>query len=228
MELYLIRHAESENNARPVEDRTEDPSLTATGEQQARALAEAAAPLALTHLRTSPFLRALQTARPIFEATGIVPEVRIDLHEYGGCFLGHDADTFAMRPGMGRDAIRSAFPRFLVPDEIPDEGWWAGRSFETPIETQARAARVARDLIERHADSDERIGFVTHGTFTQFLVGELVGMSFLRKRWLGGIWNAAITKFVITSEETTLHYYNSVRHVPEPIVTRTGNLIEGF
>ena len=35
MQLYLIRHAESENNARPEHDRVEDPSITTLGRRQA-------------------------------------------------------------------------------------------------------------------------------------------------------------------------------------------------
>ena len=38
MELYIIRHAESENNAGPEDERTEDPSLSPLGYQQAECL----------------------------------------------------------------------------------------------------------------------------------------------------------------------------------------------
>ncbi len=88
VDLYLVRHAQSRNNAQPVELRVEDPALTDLGHEQARRLAERVTRLRLTKLFTSPFRRALQTAEHVRLATGLIPEVRIDLHEKGGCVSG--------------------------------------------------------------------------------------------------------------------------------------------
>jgi 2,3-bisphosphoglycerate-dependent phosphoglycerate mutase len=40
MQLYLIRHAESTNNAKPPRQRVEDPPITELGESQATHLAK--------------------------------------------------------------------------------------------------------------------------------------------------------------------------------------------
>ena len=68
MQLYLIRHAESENNARPEHLRQSDPPISATGRLQASRLAEWASTLKIDILITSPFLRTLQTTRMITDA----------------------------------------------------------------------------------------------------------------------------------------------------------------
>ena len=65
MELYLIRHAQSLNNALPEEQRVEDPGLTELGLQQADCLGKWIGTLALTKVITSPFRRALETAKRI-------------------------------------------------------------------------------------------------------------------------------------------------------------------
>lgn len=62
MELYLIRHGQSENNARPEHLRVEDALLTELGHQQAGLAAEWIKTIGLDRLFSSPFRRALQTA----------------------------------------------------------------------------------------------------------------------------------------------------------------------
>ncbi|MYI99442.1 MAG: histidine phosphatase family protein, partial [Gemmatimonadetes bacterium] len=54
MELYIIRHAESENNARPQEERTDDPSLSALGYRQAEYLVNRIRHLRPTRIFVSP------------------------------------------------------------------------------------------------------------------------------------------------------------------------------
>jgi len=99
MNLYLIRHAESVNNARfrdaDVVDlslRDPDPALTSLGHVQAQHLAHFVVHAAelyaqhphgeplLTHLIVSPMRRALETARAIAEHAAIPIEVWDDVH----------------------------------------------------------------------------------------------------------------------------------------------------
>lgn len=68
--LYLVRHAQSTNNAQPESQRIPDPPLTDLGEQQAQALALAIDQLSPDHLFSSPFLRTLQTTAPVAQALG--------------------------------------------------------------------------------------------------------------------------------------------------------------
>ena len=112
MQLFLIRHGESANNALGVGDisyedymaqRSPDPGLTQIGKRQAEMVARHLAadghpesrngtPLASTRagygiqtLYVSAMLRALQTARPIAAALGLAPQVMVDIHEHGCC-----------------------------------------------------------------------------------------------------------------------------------------------
>ena len=84
MKLYLIRHAESENNAKPIYQRIEDPPITAVGRLQAERLAGWVETLKIDTLITSPVLRALQTTRRITDATGQHVNVWADVFEEGG------------------------------------------------------------------------------------------------------------------------------------------------
>lgn len=78
--LVMVRHAESMANAGFVTADPESIALTATGEEQARAMAMtwSATP---DRIFTSPFLRARQTSHPLAERFNIVV-TPLDVHEF--------------------------------------------------------------------------------------------------------------------------------------------------
>jgi len=80
--LHLVRHGESEWNALGlVQGQRRDIALTKRGRRQARQTAARVAALEPAHLVTSDLARALQTARAIEEATGLVASVDERLRE---------------------------------------------------------------------------------------------------------------------------------------------------
>ena len=168
MILYLVRHAQSENNA--LADaakrdpdapgiRIADAPLTKTGEAQALRIAEhlragtdktdlrddVSVPrgFGIDRLYASPMLRALCTAQAIAAALAVRPEVWLDLHEEGGIW-GEAADG-----GLTRSAMRARFPGFGLPDGVTAAGWWRG-GLETPAAFAARVARVVAAIRAGH------------------------------------------------------------------------------
>ncbi|ANG91451.1 2,3-diphosphoglycerate-dependent phosphoglycerate mutase GpmB [Enterobacteriaceae bacterium 155047] len=79
LEVYLVRHGETQWNAeRRIQGQSDSP-LTAKGEQQACQVAQRAKTLGITHVITSDLGRTQQTARIIAEACGcdIILEPRL-------------------------------------------------------------------------------------------------------------------------------------------------------
>ena len=95
MELYLIRHGQSQNNAwGDNEKRVADPTLTEMGHEQAQRVAEHVRDAdqlgvepgegyGFDRLFCSAMLRTLQTTAPIAQALGLTPEIWLDWHEEG-------------------------------------------------------------------------------------------------------------------------------------------------
>lgn len=93
MRVYLIRHAQSEENVldfraqTTISDfnellrRSHAAPLTPTGEAQARALVERLAATRIERLYSSPFTRALSTATALGAALGLTPELVEELRE---------------------------------------------------------------------------------------------------------------------------------------------------
>jgi broad specificity phosphatase PhoE len=234
VELYLIRHGESWNNANEhAQARVQDPPLTERGQEQARLVAaylknsrkvsgEASLPqrlynlsgFGITQLYTSPMRRALHTARFISDALGIVAHVWTDIHEHGGIWLARDGSTL---PGMTRSEILREFPDYVLPDHITDDGWW-NRPWETDDEAYARSVRVAEELRRRFTDTDEKVALVTHGGFADSLLCALFHLP-PAEHLRFSHHNTGITRVDITPQWTKLRYLNRVEHLPPPLIT---------
>lgn len=191
MELYLIRHAQSQNNlaySLNSNTRVADPALTPLGEQQAAYLAAhlATQPAAeqrdgranysnqfgyhFTHLICSPMRRALQTAQPLVQTLQLPADVWTDIHETGGIFL--DTETGHVgQPGMTRQEMMETVADLILPPEVTAAGWWTANWEEREIRP-ARAYRVAARLWSL-AGEDTSVAMVTHGGFSDLLLKAL-------------------------------------------------------
>ena len=148
MELYLIRHGQSTNNALADErERVCDPPLTELGWRQSERLAEHLADgrrgYGITRLYTSPMWRALQTAKLVGQALGLPVEVWIELHESGGVYLDHgEVGGIVAFPGKTRFEVVAGVPGLVLPERVTEEGWWRGEGREDWPACQGRAIRV--------------------------------------------------------------------------------------
>ncbi|WVF66296.1 hypothetical protein IAT40_001036 [Kwoniella sp. CBS 6097] len=78
MLLYLVRHAQTELNQEGIVQGTLDPSLSATGKEQAQKLAEWLRLVPLTQVWSSPLARAQETAKAIVAVQPRNPKLRTD------------------------------------------------------------------------------------------------------------------------------------------------------
>lgn len=242
MEIYIVRHGQSTNNA--LEDSTErvrDPNLTDAGHRQADAVANHLARginpessigtsaedthvhfrggYELTHLYCSAMRRALLTTRPIARETGIRPEIWVDLHERGGIYLDHE-DGPRGYPGMNRSEIEQEFPGYSLPPEITSEGWWRD-GLEDPAAADGRAIKVADSLREMAVTGDdrERIALVTHAGFAATLIKALLGRLPDRSIYFHH-YNTAITRIDLMEDGFVwIRYINRIEHLSPDLVT---------
>ncbi|QEO16535.1 histidine phosphatase family protein [Acetobacter vaccinii] len=99
--MIILRHCESEFNRLYTlhgrDPNLPDPGLSARGLAHAQELVPQLTGLGITRILVSPFTRALQTARPLATALGIVPEITPLIRERGlfSCDEGTPASTLA-------------------------------------------------------------------------------------------------------------------------------------
>lgn len=140
MRLYLVRHGETEwTVARRHTSRTDVP-LTATGEEQGRALGLALAGVTLDRVLSSPLSRALMTAR----LAGFGDRV-----ERSDALLEMD---YGQYEGLTTPEIRARRP-----------GWDLFRDGCPGGETVEDVAKRVQPLLAAITDSDENVALFGHG-----------------------------------------------------------------
>lgn len=244
MKLFIIRHAQSTNNLlgetavldEYLQRRDAEPPLTELGLRQAELVAKHLAGsefpefkheqtkvgYALNQIFCSPMLRTLQTALPISRATGVKPQVWLDIHEQGGIFHGHPSnpDSIVSAPGVTRHQLAERFPGFVPADRMSDEGWWFG-GYETMDGCTARAAKVAAILRQWAPDrQDERIALVSHGTFVEALIRALLEMTPAQRTYYNH-YNTAISRLdFLPDGYLAVRYLNRIQHLTADLVSR--------
>lgn len=222
MQLYLIRHAESENNARPDHLREEDPPITTLGQQQAECLASWVQTLRIDALITSPFLRTLQTTRAVTDASSRHVHVWHDVFERGGCFRGHGPDSTEGGPGLGTSGIHHRLASengagCTIDATIGEEGWWFGNDRETDEEAVDRAKRVTRRFADTFGDSDATVVSIIHADLKRLLLIEMLKPAIDATR-LGPLRNTGITKLNFDDGSWSLDWFNSISHLPVNLI----------
>ena len=271
LELFVIRHGQSSNNAlEDVSERVKDPHLTNIGERQIEHIgpflaeglhlvpgernALTSGPPAssvntanLDELYCSPMWRCLQTVKPVAESLGMVPRVWVDIHEQGGIYLDHGEERGVVGyPGATRGEIEEAFPGYVLPDAIDEDGWWRGGCEEVE-KCHERAVGVAKSLLhradavyraddstqdhrERPADQvappadpagrrGVRVGLVSHGGFMDAML-----KAFGRLPSGNGLAyshnNTGITRIDLRGDgDVDVRYVNRVTHLPSELIT---------
>ncbi len=246
MELFIIRHAQSTNNALPDESlRVVDPPLTEIGRRQAELVAaylarstdRSTAPcesepsngapiggngcyFGIKRIYVSAMQRALETAEPIGRALGLHPEVWVHTHERGGMWLNHGAPAGVVGyPGMTRAEIAARFPDTRLSEDVTENGWYdPALGCESWELGWLRAERVAARLRATN-DPDDRIALVTHGEFGSLLLRALFNVPPTARLFFHQE-NTGITCVRFRANgEASLRYQNRVSHLPGELIT---------
>ncbi len=230
MRLFLIRHAQSENNILTMDTlhrRKVDPDLTPLGYQQRERLsrflagqrAASDSGFQITHLYTSAMYRSLLTAQPLGAALGLCPQVWPDLHEMGGMYQRRNGTIIGFA-GMTRSAILREFQNYVLPESVTEQGWYdAALGLESESHMTYRAMSVAEALKQR-GGGDDVLALVSHADFLDCLLKTIFADPYGTKG--GGRYyhnNTAITRIDYAGEKPTLAYANRVDHLPAAMQT---------
>jgi broad specificity phosphatase PhoE len=170
MKLYFVRHGESEANLRhEFSNRGHKHGLTTNGKAQAATLAYQLRGAGVTHLFSSPLLRALETTAILARQCGVTPEVTEALREYDcGILEGKsDADSWTLYDTVWRDWLQ--------------HGRWDSRieHGESFLDIKDRFVPFIERLVQHYADTRGAIVLVGHGgTYRCMLPLVLVNIDF--------------------------------------------------
>jgi 2,3-bisphosphoglycerate-dependent phosphoglycerate mutase len=240
MQFFFIRHAQSSNNALwertgASAGRSEDPSLTDLGREQAEILADFlcwgspeggrdcppgnSIGFGITHLYSSLMLRAVMTGAYVAEALGLPLLGWTEIHEEGGIYLENETTGELIgQPGKDRRYFETHFPNLVLPDDFDDAGWWAGRPFEDDEIRLPRAKQALARLLEKHSGEHDRVAVISHGGFYNLFLRVLLGLPQKNGMWFS-INNAAITRIDFYEEMFSVVYQNRMDFLPPYLIT---------
>ena len=242
MQLYYIRHGQSENNrlwalTGSWDGRNDDPDLTSLGCEQAEKLAQflaqpgttPASPdgsydpqnvggFGITHLYSSLMVRAVATGTIVARALGLPLVAWEDVHEVGG-INSFDVETGERTglPGKNRRFFEQHFPDLVLPENLGDGGWW-NRPFEERAQRPARARRFLDDILARHGGTDHRVAIISHGGFHAVLLRTLLHIPDGTPIWFA-LANTGITRVDFEEEGIALSYTNRTDFLPREWIT---------
>jgi probable phosphoglycerate mutase len=201
--LILIRHGQSEGNAeRRFGGHTSTP-LSALGRQQARATAEALATEKFTAIYSSDLARAVETAEPLGQLTGLEIQTSESFRERSvGVMEGLTfEDAAAKYPEQYQALLRRDFEHVLM----------GGESYRQTLD---RAARKLDEVIARHKGG--RIAVVSHTGTICILVLHLMGAldsPELKPVWIGSS-NCGMARFDLRDDGfLRVEAINDTRHL---------------
>ena len=245
MKLYLIRHAQSANNASYTGtenhgNRVPDPGITELGHHQSQCLADyLASPgneprqhnlaqftepdFRLTHLYCSLMTRSIETALYISQTCSLPLTARDDLFERKGLYEINQQGHIQGVSGPNRDYFESRFPRLILPESLGQQGWW-NRPAENEAEFVSRVESSLSSILKRH-EANHHIALVVHGDYIDQAINYLMktprntirNTSHWEANWV--THNASITRIDLVDEHANVVYVNHIGHLSTPLLT---------
>ena len=207
MQLYLVRHGQSQNNV--GNSSAHNVPLTTLGHEQIRRTADAIADKRFDALYCSPLDRALQTSAILHSRLNLTPYVHPNFSEVGFCWG---------EPNATLEQLQSSYPCAVMDASISNNGW-VPAACETEDEAYERADKVVRFLSERHPDPNARVLVVSHGRFGSILIGYLVGgvRPCGYSRYAQN--NGGISLVEIANGRIQLRFLNATAHLSRELLT---------
>lgn len=198
MELYIIRHGESQGNL--VTKDMPDAELTELGRRQAEEVADCMASVPLDRVIASPLVRAIETARPLARKLGMPIEIWKNTYE---------VRSKGLYVGPARQQLKAAYPEAVFPEEMEADGWiYPGD--ETAETGNRRAREVYAELVRRF--SGERVAVFAHGGFNRHLLLAALGLDSNSDVYFHQN-NGCIYHLSVQAERTRLQYLGGMKEM---------------
>jgi broad specificity phosphatase PhoE len=200
--IWTARHANRQDFADPdwatTADRPHDPGLSPDGHEQARQLARRIATLDVDRIASSPFLRAVETAHAVAEATDQCVVLEPGLGEW------YNPDWFESAPEpLSPSRLASRFERVTSTASPCREPSYP----ESKHESLGRIGATARCLAERY--DEETLLLVGHGITVQGVLHGLIGSDVPD----AGCPLASLTQLVRRDEKWSIRLRNDTSHL---------------
>ncbi|HWV34047.1 MAG TPA: histidine phosphatase family protein [Thermomicrobiales bacterium] len=201
-ELFLVRHGQTEGNARHLFIGSTDMPLDPVGARQAKRIGDRFASLHIDALISSPMLRARQTAAEISRTTHKEIEIVPGLSEI----------DFGDLEGYTIEQVVQQFPEIRDKLDLIEETDIAWPGGESRSGFNARVLAGFLGILERYVD--QTVAVVCHGGVIGSFIAQIEGGS-PNDFATYAFQNCSLTHLVVTPEQTLIHFRNDFSHLEE-------------
>ncbi|MFZ9856933.1 MAG: histidine phosphatase family protein [Roseiflexaceae bacterium] len=201
MQLYLVRHGETDYNAVGRYQGHIQIELNRTGHYQASLVCRRLAKFNhITAIYSSDLVRCIQTITPLADGLNLPVSLMPDLREIDVGLWEH----------LTIPEISASFPtNYATYQQAPGETVHVGG--ESYQHLQTRAMRALNHIIASH-HADDHIVIASHGGTIRAIVCAIIGLDInhYNKLW---VMNCAITTLTVTHGTVRLASFNDVAHI---------------
>jgi broad specificity phosphatase PhoE len=214
LNLYFLRHGQTEFSRNNSFCGSTDAELTADGLEMAQAVADYYSSTPWKAIFSSPMRRTLATVKPLCDAIGVEPELRVVYHRR---YRLKEID-YGLWEGKTPEVISKEFHDEYI-RWLADPGWNAPNQGEMAVAIASRAMQVVEEIKERYTDGNVLI--VSHKATIRITLCSLLGIDVGRFRFRLGcpVGSVSIVEFgshgpllKVLSDRT--HQSERLRHLP--------------
>jgi broad specificity phosphatase PhoE len=189
LHLFIIRHGECLGQIDPQAFADKDSALSPLGERQARLTGQRLKMIGLTHIVSSPLIRALHTASLIAEVVENCPvEVWPELREV----------NMSVYNGLDALELGKRFPKATLLTGLTADYTYGGDTYAGLF---VRAEQILQRLRQQFKH-DDQVALITHGGFANYLLHAILNIQPDTPQWFE-LANCSISlvRFVPNPEE---------------------------
>ncbi|MGB3311154.1 MAG: histidine phosphatase family protein [Nodosilinea sp.] len=209
LNLYLLRHGETEFSQTGGFCGSLDPGLTAEGTAMADAFAAKYQAMSWRAIFASPMKRTIATASPLSKAVGVNVQLRNGLKEI----------NYGQWEGLTAAYVREHFADDYL-NWLTEPAWNPPTGGESSVEIASRASLVMAEIEENFTDGNVLV--VSHKATIRIILCSLMGMDVGRYRNRISLPVASVSLVRFDNNGPMLMKHGDRAHLPAELETRPG------
>ncbi|MBE9075798.1 histidine phosphatase family protein [Romeria aff. gracilis LEGE 07310] len=209
LQIYFLRHGETEASQTGGYCGSIDPALTEAGTAMAEAFGQVYQKLPWEAVYVSPMQRTVATAKPLCQAVGCAMEQRDGLKEI----------DYGEWEGQTQAAVRDRYPEDYV-RWLAEPAWNPPTGGETTVQIASRASLVIAEIEEKYRDGNVLV--VSHKATIRIILCNLLGIDLGRYRHRIDMPVAAISVVRFDKYGPMLQRLGDRSHLPPELANREG------